>query len=212
MKAILSALRIIREFRRAYIVLNLVYYGLVVFGMICVVFNPSLQQLLLDAVRSAFTEGPLSTVTAAYGGGQVLLAIVFTFVVNLTIASFLWITLPSLVIPFSGLVTGACRAVLWGLLLSPSNPDMRIVMIPHSLTLILEGQAYILAMLAAYVQGRAFLWPATVDATTHTQGYWAGVKRSVRLYLLVAIVLAAAAVYEVLEVIFIIPFLGGMRW
>jgi hypothetical protein len=182
MKAILSALRIIREFRRAYIVLNLVYYGLVIFGMICVVFNPSLQQLLLDAVRSAFTEGPLSTVTAAYGGGQVLLAIVFTFVVNLTIASFLWITLPSLVIPFSGLVTGACRAVLWGLLLSPSSPEMRIVMIPHSLTLILEGQAYVLAMLAAYVQGRAFLWPATVDATTHTQGYWAGVKRSARLY------------------------------
>jgi len=211
MKAILSALRIIRQFRRAYIVLNLAYYGLVVFGMICVAFNPSLQQLLLDAVGSAFNEGPLSTVAAAYSGGQVLLAIVFTFVVNLTIASFLWITLPSLVIPFSGLLTGACRAVLWGLLFSPSSPEMRIVMIPHSLTLILEGQAYILAMLAAYVQGRAFLWPATVDATTHTQGYWAGVKRSVRLYLLVAIVLAVAAVYEVLEVIFIIPFLGGMR-
>ena len=208
MKAIISALRTIKEFRRAYIVLNLVYYGLVICGMVYVAFNPALQQLLLEAVGSAFTEGPLSTVAGAYTGGQILLAIVLTFVVNLTIASFLWITLPSLVIPFSGLVTGACRAILWGVLLSPSSPEMSAVMIPHSLTLILEGQAYILAMLAAYIQGRAFLWPATVDAATHGEGYRAGVKRSLRLYLLVAIVLAVAAVYEVLEVIFIIPLFG----
>ncbi len=208
MKAIIRALRTIREFRRAYIVLNLVYYGLVICGMVYVAFNPSLQQLLLDAVRSAFGQGPLSTVAGAYTGGQVLLAIVLTFVVNLTMASFLWITLPSLVVPFSGLVTGACRAILWGVLLSPSSPEMSAVMIPHSLTLILEGQAYILAMLAAYIQGRAFLWPATVDATTHGEGYRAGVKRSLRLYLLVAIVLAVAAVYEVLEVIYIIPLFG----
>ncbi len=208
MKAIISALRTIREFRRAYIVLNLVYYGLVICGMVYVAFHPSLQQLLLEAVGSAFTEGPFSTVGAAYTGGQVLLAIVLTFVVNLTIASFLWITLPSLVVPFSGLVTGACRAILWGVLLSPSSPEMSTVMIPHSLTLILEGQAYILAMLGAYVQGKAFLWPATVGATTHSEGYRAGVKRSLRLYLLVAIVLAVAAVYEVLEVIFIIPLFG----
>jgi len=205
MKAIISALRTIKEFRRAYIVLNLVYYGLVICGMVYVAFNPALQQLLLEAVGSAFTEGPLSTVAGAYTGGQILLAIVLTFVVNLTIASFLWITLPSLVVPFSGLVTGACRAILWGVLLSPSSPEMSAVMIPHSLTLILEGQAYILAMLAAYIQGRAFLWPATVGATTHGEGYRAGVKRSLRLYLLVAIVLAVAAVYEVLEVIYIIP-------
>jgi len=121
----------------------------------------------------------------------------------------LWITLPSLVLPFSGLLTGGFRAVLWGLLFSPSSPEMSVAMIPHSLTLILEGQAYILAMLAAYVQGKAFLWPATVDAAGYGGGYWAGVKRSLRLYLLVAIVLAVSAVYEVVEVIYIIPLLGG---
>jgi hypothetical protein len=210
MKAIISALSIIREFRRSYIVLNLVYYGLVVCGMTYAAFNPSLQQSLLDAVRSAFSEGPFSPVAGAYSGGQVLLAMVLTFAVNLAIGSFLWITLPSLVLPFSGLLTGGFRAVLWGLLFSPSNPEMSVVMIPHSLTLILEGQAYVLAMLAAYVQGRAFLSPATVDATGHGEGYLAGVKRSLRLYLLVAIVLAVSAVYEVVEVIYIIPLFGGI--
>jgi hypothetical protein len=209
MKAIIGALRIIREFRRSYIVLNLVYYGLVICGMAYAASNPSLQQSLLDALRGAFSQGPLAPVAGAYSSGQVLLAIGFTFGVNLAIGSFLWITLPSLVLPFSGLLTGGFRAVLWGLLFSPSSPEMSLVMIPHSLTLILEGQAYILAMLAAYIQGRAFVWPATVDATGHGEGYWAGAKRSLRLYLLVAIVLAVSAVYEVVEVIYIIPLFRG---
>jgi hypothetical protein len=210
MKVIQSALEPIKEFRRAYIVLNLVYYGLVTCGMIYVAFNPSLQQSLLELVGSAFTEGPFSAVGSAYVGGQVLQAMVLTFVVNLFIGSIAVITLPSLVIPFSGLLTGAYRAVLWGLLLSPTTPVLRWVMIPHSLVLILEGQAYILAMLAAYVQGRAFLWPRSVGAATRRQGYGLGVKRSVRIYLLVVLVLAVAAIYEALEVIFISRIVGTL--
>jgi hypothetical protein len=210
MKVIQSALEPIKEFRRAHIVLNLVYYGLVTCGMIYVAFNPSLQQSLLELVGSAFTEGPFSAVGSAYVGGQVLQAMVLTFVVNLFIGSIAVITLPSLVIPFSGLLTGAYRAVLWGLLLSPTTPVLRWVMIPHSLVLILEGQAYILAMLAAYVQGRAFLWPRSVGAATRRQGYGLGVKRSVRIYLLVVLVLAVAAIYEALEVIFISRIVGTL--
>ena len=209
MKMIQSALETIKEVRRAYIVLNLVYYGLVICGMIYVAFDPSLQQSLLELVGSAFTEGPLSAVGSAYVGGQVLWAMVLTFVVNLFLGSIAVITLPSLVIPFSGLLIGAYRAVLWGLLLSPTTPELRLVMIPHSLVLILEGQAYILAMLAAYVHGRAFLWPRSVGAATRRQGYGLGVKRSVRIYLLVVLLLAAAAIYEALEVIIIARLVGG---
>lgn len=208
MRAIRSALEIIGESRRAYIVLNLVYYGLVICGMIYVAFNPSLQQTLIETVGDAFTEGPLSAVGSAYIGGQVLLAIALTFVVNLILGSIIFITLPSLVIPFSGLLLGAYRALMWGLILSPTAPELRAVMIPHSLTLILEGQAYVLAMLAAYVQGRAFLWPRSVGAATRRQGYGVGVKRSARVYLLVVLLLAVAAVYEALEVILMSWLLG----
>jgi hypothetical protein len=73
----------------------------------------------------------------------------------------------------------------------------------HLPTIILEGQAYVLAMLTAYVQGMAFLRPSTVGVKTHRQGYWEGVKLSVRVYLLVVVVLFVAAVYEAVSVIFI---------
>ena len=113
------------------------------------------------------------------------------------------------VIPFSGLLVGAYRAVLWGLIFSPptlavSSREMLAGFLALIL-LILEGQGYVLAMLAAYVQGSAFLFPKSVGATSRKQGYGVGVKRSIRLYLLVVPVLAVAAVYEALVVILIMP-------
>jgi hypothetical protein len=93
-----------------------------------------------------------------------------------------------------------------GLLLSPANPDMRLIMIPHSLTLIIEGQAYILTLLAAYIQGRAFLWPKSVGVETHAKGYLEGLKRTGRLYLLIVLTLAIAAIYEVIEVVIMVKY------
>jgi hypothetical protein len=200
-----SSWQIVREHRRPYIILNVMYYGLVALGMLYVAFvNPALQEQLLATVEVALTEGPLETVAGAYMGGNVLAAVVLTFVVNLLMGSLLYITVPSLVIPFVGVLLGFYRAVLWGFLLAPTNTELALVMIPHSLVLLLEGQGYILAMFAAYVHGKAFLRPLSVGLTGHLRGYVAGLKLSARLYLLVIIVLAVAAIYEALEVILMV--------
>jgi hypothetical protein len=201
-----SAWALVQENRRAYIVLNIIYYALVVIFMVYAVFNQELQRSLLEAVGASFMTGPLSVVGQSYLNAQVFKAILATFVVNLFVGSLGSITLPSLVIPFSGMLVGIYRAVLWGLILSPANPDLRLAMIPHSLTLVLEGQAYILTMLAAYVQGRAFLWPRTVGVEGHGQGYLEGLKRTGKLYGLVILTLLVAAIYEVIEVVIMIKF------
>jgi hypothetical protein len=202
------SLALVQADQRAYVTLNVLYYGLVVAAMLYVAFiNPGLQQTLLDAVGQAFTAGPLSAVGAAYGGGQVLSAIGLTFVVNLVLGSALQISLPSLIIPFSGVLVGLSRALLWGLLLAPSRPGLAGAMLPHSLTLLLEGQAYILAMLAAVIQAKTFFWPRAYGQTGRWQGYVEGLRRSAWIYLLVIVLLAVAAVYEALEVIFLVPLL-----
>ena len=204
MNLLKSAWGLVLENRRAYIVLNVVYYALVVIFMIYVAFNQPLQQSLLEAVGATFMTGPLSIVGQSYANAQVFKAILVTFVVNLSIGSFGSITLPSLIIPFSGTLVGIYRAILWGLILSPANPDLRLAMIPHSLTLIIEGQAYILTMLAAYIQGRAFLWPKTIGLERRGQGYLEGLKRTGKLYVLVILTLLVAAIYEVIEVVIMI--------
>jgi hypothetical protein len=75
------------------------------------------------------------------------------------------------------------------------------IMIPHSLTLFLEGQAYILAAFGSYLLGRWFLFPRTAGFESHKQGYWAGLKANFSLYPLILTILAISAVYEVSEVI-----------
>jgi hypothetical protein len=201
MKLIRDAWSLVKENRKAYIVINAVYYGLVILGMIYVAFNQPLQEMLLKSVGQAFMTGPLAAVGTAYGDAKVFPAIALTFVVNLLLGSFIEITLPSLVIPFSGFFMGVLRAILWGLILSPAAPSLRLVMIPHSLTLLLEGQGYILALFGVYIQARAFLWPKTAGVEGHWKGYLEGLKRTGKIYILVTLVLAVSAIYEVLEVV-----------
>ena len=204
MNLIKSAWGLVQENLRAYVVLNIVYYALVIAFMIYAAFNQALQRSLMEAVGATFMTGPLSIVGQSYVNAQGFKAILVTFVINLFIGSFGSITLPSLIIPFSGMLVGIYRAVLWGLILSPANPDLRLAMIPHSLTLILEGQAYILTMLAAYIQGRAFLWPKAIGLQRRAQGYLEGLQRTGKLYVLVIITLLVAAIYEVIEVVIMI--------
>ena len=201
-----SAWGLVQENRRAYIVINILYYGLVVICMIYVAFNQELQKSLMNEIGAAFMTGPLAFVGQAYVNARVFTAILATFFVNLLIGSFASVTLPSLIIPFSGLLVGVYRAILWGLLLSPANPDLRLTMIPHSITLIIEGQAYILTMLAAYIQGRAFLWPKSVGLESRTKGYLEGLKRTGKLFSLIILTLAIAAIYEVIEVVIMVKY------
>ncbi len=207
MNLIKSAWGLVQEHLRVYIILNALYYGLVVIFMVYVAFNRSLQDELLQSIGEAFMTGPLSFVGSAYINAKILAAIGATFFVNLLAGSFGTITLPSLIIPFSGILVGFYRAVLWGLILSPAHPDLRLIMIPHFLTLVLEGQAYILTMLAAYIHGRAFLWPKTVDFERRGQGYLEGLKRTGKIYVMVVLTLLIAAVYEVIEVVIMIKFI-----
>lgn len=202
MGVVRGAWRIVRAHRRAYVALNVMYYGLVALAMMYVaVINPAVQEQLLRDVQTSLTEGPLATVGGVYLEGNVAAAAVLTFLVNLLVGAILTITLPSLIVPFAGIALGAYRAVLWGLLLAPTTSQLALVMIPHSLTLILEGQGYILAILGSYVQGVAFLRPQSVGVVGHRQGYLEGARRTALLYVLVAIVLVVAAVYEAVEVI-----------
>lgn len=208
MNPIRSAWALVQEHKRAYTVFNVLYYSLIIVCMVVAAFNRPLQDELLKEVGEGFMTGPLAAVGKAYVNLEVLSAIGLTFIVNLLIGSFASISLPSLIIPFSGLLMGIYRAVLWGLIFSPAHPDMQTIIIPHTLTLILEGQAYILVMLAAFLQGRAFLWPQSAGVQGHLRGYLEGLKRTGKIYLLVILTLVIAAIYEVAEVVIMVKFMS----
>jgi hypothetical protein len=211
MELLRGAWRLVMDHRRAYVVLNVGYYGLVGVAMLYVALvDPSLQERLMSDVQASLAEGSLEMVGGIYLSGNVVGAALLTFLINLAAGSALFLTLPSLVVPFAALPLGAYRALLWGLLLAPTTPELALVMIPHSLTLVLEGQAYVLAVFAAYLHGMAFLRPRSMGLASHREGYLAGLRMTGRVYVLVVLVLAAAAVYEAIEVVAMVRLAPGL--
>ncbi|MBI3819495.1 MAG: hypothetical protein HY286_12440 [Planctomycetes bacterium] len=203
-----SSWALVREHKRSYIIFNILYYGLILIFMGVTAMNRSLQNALDRSAHESLAGGSLAMVSEAYAHAEVLKAIALTFVINLFFGSVAIITFPSMIVPFSGLLVGVFRAILWGVLFSPGHPDKQHIDVPHSLTMIIEGQAYVLVMLAAGLHGRAFLFPKSAGVIGHWHGYVEGFKQTGRIYFLVVPILLVAAVYEAIEVIWMVQIKG----
>ncbi len=201
-EAFKQAFALVRQNLKLYVVLNVLYYGLIAVAMAYVFAVPQVQEELTAATMAEGSQ-MLGGVFDAYVGGNFVIAVVGTFLVNLALGTFMMITLPSLFIPFGGVAMGAVRALTWGMLFAPTTPMMAERMTYASLVLVFEGQAYVLAMLAAAIHWRGIIKPQTVGETKRLRAYWAGLKKTWRIYLLIALILAVIAVYEAYIVIFI---------
>lgn len=71
-----------------------------------------------------------------------------------------------------------------------------MALIPHSLTLVIEFQAYVLLLLGAYLLGRHWLFPRTIGAKNRRQGYVRGLQRIGLLALPALALLIVGAVWE----------------
>jgi hypothetical protein len=211
MKAFREAFTLIRNDRKAFNMINVCYFAVLIIGMLIVRSNEALQAQLLALVGDAFSTGPMQYLTGAYSNGEIILAIILTFFVNLVLGCFISLTLPSLIIPFSGFVVGVYRALMWGFLFSPdmTGLDLPKVLlgIGIGLLLIFEGEAYVLGLFAVFIQSRAWVKPASAGGENHKQGFLAGIRMTLRMYVLVICMLLIAAIYEVMLVILIMPLL-----
>jgi hypothetical protein len=180
--------------------MNIVFYGLFLLCMIVALVWPQLQEKTLAGVDQDLSAPWLeSTVVAAYSNGNILAAGFYTLLMNLIVGSCLTMTLPSLIIPFSGLLMGLYRAGSWGFLFAPIENEASLI--PHYLTLLIEGQAYILVMFAVFLHGKAFLFPKSIGMESRRSGYKYGIAQTAWLYLPISGILVLGAIYEAFEVI-----------
>ncbi|WP_228040154.1 stage II sporulation protein M [Nodosilinea sp. LEGE 07088] len=163
--------QIIRANFRAYLIINAIAYGLVIIGMVAAMVFPNLGAAQLatledngtgDLVRSLINNPWLFALTILG--------------VNVIRVGVLSIVLPSLIVPFAGIAIFAHKAFTIGLSLA-STTSIPVVWIPHSLTLLIEFQAYALLMLGAYILGQAWIRPATIGARNPRQGYVRGLQQ-----------------------------------
>ena len=202
------AIDLVRKNVRAFLLMNVAYFGCVCSGMAFGAWDREVSDAYKVDVRKQAAQ-TLPAVVDVYQNGHVAKAIGLTFAVNLLAGSFLVITLPSLIVPFSGLLVGGVRAFVWGIVFSPSLSAFNGAVLAYGILiaflLFLEGEGYVLAMLGSYIQGRSFAFPQSAGAMTRWQGYQVGTSSMLRLYAPIAAVLALAAAYEAVLVIYILP-------
>ena len=191
----------IGKYRRLFLTLHLVYFGAGILFMLAAYNMPELQACLSMGVKSQVVDGsgPLGVVGKAYMSKSIPLAALATFAINFFLGSLAYITIPSVIIPGVGILAAVLRASIWGLLLAPNFDTLTGPMLPHSFTLLLEGEGYILAtffglLVLVYLFRKA-------EGPSVARRYGKALLMNVRGNLLVAIVLAVAAIYEAIEVI-----------
>lgn len=116
--------------------------------------------------------------------------------VNVMKMGALTIVAPSLIVPFSGIALFAYWDLTTGMTLVPANDIGWVALIPHSLTLIVELQAYLLLLVGVYLLGNYVIRPRTVGADSHRQGYLRGLRDLGWLALPALALLVLGAVYE----------------
>jgi hypothetical protein len=180
---------------------HLLYFGLAIGGSLLAYELADVQIVLLGKVREALAtkSNPLGIAAEAYLSGNIPLAAAVTFAINFLLGSLAVITLPSVLVPGVGAFVAGIRAVAWGLILAPATQSLAYGMLPHSGTMLLEGEGYILATLFGLLVpihivqrrlgGNVFTRFGRVVLLNFKANFW------------IALVLAVAAIYEATEVI-----------
>ena len=197
--------RLIRENMRAYLIINAAAYGLALVGFVIGLVFPE-----LNAARVASLEDDGTGELVGWLVNTPPLFALTILAVNVFRLSLLTIVLPSLIVPFAGLAFFGYWAVETGITLVPASAQGWVALIPHSLTFIIELQAYVLLLLGAYLLGRHWLFPRTVGAKNRRQGYLRGLKRIGLLALPALVLLVVGAVWEAYSLRYLVYPLGQL--
>jgi len=183
--------RLIRDNRRVYLLLNLATYGVFAVGFLVGLAFPELQAAQAQGLED---DGTGDLVRSVFANPPLFAALILG--VNIFRLSLLTIVLPSLVIPFAGLASFGYWVAETGITLVPDSPTGWVALIPHSLTLIIELQAYILFALGAWLLGRNWLRPRAVGESRHRRGYLRGLQSIGLLALPALLLLVIGALWE----------------
>jgi hypothetical protein len=190
--------RVISERLRQLLLLQFLYYGLVLVVMLLAFDQHGLQSALMENVRSE-VQGPglLGFAGQAYASGNIPYAAAVTTLINSIVGALLFITIPSLIVPGIGVLLGLFRAGIWGLLPAPTSLRMASVMRAQAGTLLLEGAAYVVAMFF----GLQVLLYLLRKGKPLKESYLEALKLNLLGFLLVLGILVIAGIYEAIAVI-----------
>lgn len=115
------------------------------------------------------------------------------------------IVIPSLIVPFLGIPVITLYMFNVGVSIAPTDATTATVLIPHSLTLLIELLGYAVVMFGAYQLGRGWIRPSYLGVDTRRRAYVIGLQRLAWLALPTIVILVIGAYYEAFSVVYLLP-------
>ena len=185
------ALGIIRENSRAYLVANAATFGLFLVGFAVGLIFP---QLAADQHAQLDEDGTTALVRSLINNPWLFALTILG--VNTVKMGVLTIVLPSMIVPFAGIALFAYWIYTTGVTLVPGTDIGWVALIPHTLTIIVEFEAYILLVLGVYLLGRSWVRPRSTGSDNRRGGYVLGLRQLGWLAQPAAVLLVVGAIYE----------------
>lgn len=174
--------------------MHITHYG-TAFGMMVPAWLwPHANVHIIWLIQGIFAHGELSHIGSAYTSGDILGAAWRTFYQNYVNQTLQWCILPSLVIPFVGVVKNLVSFALVGFAMAPVWAGTAARLTFHSLTMAVELEAYVLASFMVV------LFPLEIARGLWNHSLREAVSGAARMMIrgsvLLGILLAGAALYE----------------
>jgi hypothetical protein len=182
--------------------MHVLLYGVFFLVMLLAFAYPVANIRAALLVRDAFLKGELSYIGDAYASGDILRAAAATFVHNYFVATILFTLLPSLAIPFVGVLKNLLSFGVMGFVMAPLWTGSAPQLVYHCITMTLEMEAYIVASFVVIV------FPLRVFKGLTATGRGEiiqGIRIVAGSALLAGIMLAVAALYEATTLIILRP-------
>lgn len=185
--------------------LNALYFCVLIVGAVLALISPGLHLSMirfLDADTISGARISPANVTEA------LISAVTVLASSFGLNTLGMITIPSAVLPLWGPIIGSARFFIWGVAyVSPLDGVLTMQsLLPQYVAILLEGEAYIIAIFACVRQMIAAAESMGSGLKPFLRKYSGAVLENLKLLTIVFILLAASAAYQA----FIIPALNGM--
>ncbi len=201
-----DALGIIKKDWKLLTGLNALYFCVIVIGVALAIMSPTLHLSMVRYIGAETIAGPLGTTVPA-DVTEALARAGHAFGLSFFLNTLAMITLPSAILPIWGPIIGAARFFIWGVAYTTPlegvlTPGM---LMPQYVAMLLEGEAYVIAIFACARQFAVALASIDLGIRHMLKEYVKAVPDNLKLLVVVAMLLVAAALYQA----FMVPVLNS---
>ncbi len=200
LKILSKSFQVFLQLKKIIISIFILYIISFLIGYILVFLNKPewILEYRENLIQNIFQTGPIKEIAGLLLRGEIILTIFFTFSYNLIVGAFLTTTLIGVVF-FIPIIVTILRGWTVGVVFFGSFTTPQIIILTLG-TLFLEFLAYSLSAAGGIHIGLSLIMPSRYKTKSRKESLFSALKDVLFLYLLIIIILAFGAVWEILGI------------